>query len=214
MTTWFTSDLHFGHEKIAQYTGRPYDSVPEMNDDIVVRWNSHTKPEDTVYVLGDVCMGKLDESLLYISQLNGRKILVPGNHDRMFDAKGAKHERAIQRYLDAGFDEIVSYHSPLFIAISSPEIALVVQAHHLPYNGDSGENDDRYEAFRPTPHPESAGRLLHGHTHGRWRKKGDMIDVGVDAWGGYPVSERELVDLFENCGNLDPYPWVSEREDA
>lgn len=36
-----------------------------------------------------------------------------------------------------------------------------------------------------------------------------MINVGVDAWGGRPASEAEIIDLI-NAGpqNLEVLPWV------
>lgn len=38
-----------------------------------------------------------------------------------------------------------------------------------------------------------------------------MINVGVDAWGGRPASEAEIIDLI-NAGpqNLEVLPWVSD----
>jgi calcineurin-like phosphoesterase family protein len=58
-----TSDLHLGHENIIRYCGRPYLSVPQMNDDLVRRWNEVVAPGDDVIVVGDLAMGRLDESL-------------------------------------------------------------------------------------------------------------------------------------------------------
>ena len=56
-----------------------------------------------MWVLGDVAMGKLDESLLYVQLLNGTKHLVIGNHDRPFKCQGTKYAHAVQPYLDVGF---------------------------------------------------------------------------------------------------------------
>jgi len=71
------------------------------------------------------------------------------------------------------------------------EIALVlpgrisVLAYHFPYRGDSHDHD-RYREHRPA---DEGAWLLHGHVHERWRQRGRMINVGVDAWGGYPVTD-------------------------
>ncbi len=35
MKTWFTSDTHFGHARIIELSGRPFDSVAEMNEAIL-----------------------------------------------------------------------------------------------------------------------------------------------------------------------------------
>ena len=37
---WFTSDLHFGHEKEFLYSPRGYNNNEEMMQDIVCKWNN------------------------------------------------------------------------------------------------------------------------------------------------------------------------------
>lgn len=81
MDTYFSSDMHFGHERILAFCDRPYGSVEEMNEGLVDLWNQTVAPQDFVWVLGDAVMGKRDETLKYISRLNGTKVLIPGNHD-------------------------------------------------------------------------------------------------------------------------------------
>jgi calcineurin-like phosphoesterase family protein len=78
-----TSDLHFNHENILKYepVSRPFATVEEMNEVLIQNWNSKIKPEDIVYVLGDLCMGRYDTIEPIIKRLNGKIILVRGNHD-------------------------------------------------------------------------------------------------------------------------------------
>ena len=40
---WIIADTHIGHTNIIKYCGRPYNSVSEMNDDIIKKWNSKIK---------------------------------------------------------------------------------------------------------------------------------------------------------------------------
>ncbi|MHB8287785.1 MAG: hypothetical protein ACYDEY_00830 [Acidimicrobiales bacterium] len=82
MTAYFTADLHLGHQNIIKYCGRPFHSVGEMNAVLVANWNAVVSPHDTVHILGDVAMGRREESMPLIGQLAGHKILYPGNHDR------------------------------------------------------------------------------------------------------------------------------------
>lgn len=205
MSNWLTSDLHFGHTNIIAYTSRPYVDVEQMNDDLVRRWNEKVTPNDEVWVLGDVCLGRLEISLMWVEQLNGIKFLVPGNHDRMFRCHGTKYLHACQKYLAAGFLDILD-----------PEITLLIPgrkviACHFPYAGDPKDgHEDRFQWYRPA---DKGGYLVHGHTHGQWRRNGRMIDVGVDAWGGYPVSISEVAELFAS-GNVNATPLVWEREEA
>ena len=101
MTTWITSDSHFGHENIIKYCSRPYKNAGQMDEDLVRRWNNRVKPEDMVYHLGDVGYAKGTQEIKtedtylgrMIARLNGKKILILGNHDK-----------SAQRMMEFGFD--------------------------------------------------------------------------------------------------------------
>lgn len=79
---WFTSDRHVGHVNILKYCQRPFYYVEEMNQALIDNWNSVVGPNDLVYDLGDITMSyKKDKMFEIYSQLNGKKILIRGNHD-------------------------------------------------------------------------------------------------------------------------------------
>jgi calcineurin-like phosphoesterase family protein len=86
---WVISDTHFNHENILHFTDhngdriRPFDSVKEMNEVLVNRWNSVVKPGDIVYHLGDVFLGPQEDFKALWPRLNGSKRLVVGNHDNL-----------------------------------------------------------------------------------------------------------------------------------
>jgi calcineurin-like phosphoesterase family protein len=185
MRTFFTSDLHFGHQNIIEYCRRPFASVQEMNAGLVELWNAVVGPEDEVWVLGDVCLGNIEDSLRYVGKLQGTKHLIAGNHDRVF--REGRRDEWEGRYKDAGFVSITYGHRLL-----STEQPILLS--HFPYEGDS-RMEDRFTDQRP---PDAGLPLLHGHVHGRWRKKGRIIDVGVDAWGGQPVDLPTLLDLLDS----------------
>ena len=52
--TYFTSDQHFGHFNIIRLCQRPFGSLEEMDAVLLERWNAKVKPDDVVYVLGDL----------------------------------------------------------------------------------------------------------------------------------------------------------------
>jgi len=80
---WFTGDHHFSHKNIIEYSKRPFKSIEHMNMEMIRRWNSVVKPNDTVFHLGDILFEnkKLKFNDL-IEKLNGKIILIHGNHDR------------------------------------------------------------------------------------------------------------------------------------
>ncbi len=83
MTTFFTSDTHFGHANIIAYCERPFASVREMDETMIVNWNAVVGPDDDIWHLGDFALGADAKHVRSVfRRLNGRKRLVIGNHDR------------------------------------------------------------------------------------------------------------------------------------
>lgn len=76
---WFTADTHFGHTKVIPYCRRPYESVEQMDDDLVARWNARVSQRDEVWHLGDFCFR--GDPAPYVARLNGRISFTYGNHD-------------------------------------------------------------------------------------------------------------------------------------
>jgi calcineurin-like phosphoesterase family protein len=81
METFFTSDTHFGDQRILELSRRPFQNTREMNTKMISNWNSIVDSDDIVYHLGD--FGDLD----VIHQLNGKIILLPGNYDSDADVQ-------------------------------------------------------------------------------------------------------------------------------
>jgi calcineurin-like phosphoesterase family protein len=189
MTTFFTSDHHFGHTNIIDYCDRPFHGVGEMDAAMIANWNSVVAPGDTVHHLGDLAMGRREDSMPLIGLLNGHIILHAGNHDRCWYGHGEKALRFEQDYLDAGIDEI--HQGPERLVVGEREVMVC----HFPYGGDSRDNE-RYDQFRPT---DEGLWLLHGHIHDKWQRHRRMINVGVDTWDFTPVSEEALAELMDEA---------------
>ena len=77
-STWLISDTHFFHANIGQYCSRP----AGWQELIIENWNRFIQPEDPVLHLGDLSMGKKEDTEVLIPLLNGRLYLLRGNHDR------------------------------------------------------------------------------------------------------------------------------------
>ena len=83
---YLTSDTHFSHANIIKYCNRPFDNAIIMNNRIIENWNSVVGKDDEVFHLGDVgCWFKENAWIEEIlPNLNGKKFLIPGNHDKKF----------------------------------------------------------------------------------------------------------------------------------
>jgi len=81
---FFTSDPHLNHKRSIEtdHCNRPFNSVEQMNTTIINNWNNKINNNDTVYILGDLAFGNYNQVLDAINSLNGRKILLLGDHDK------------------------------------------------------------------------------------------------------------------------------------
>ncbi len=81
-SAWFTADFHSGHFNIIRYCNRPFANSQEMDEAICERVNACAKPNDTLYFLGDICLGGPDRVTAYRKRLLCRTIhFIEGNHD-------------------------------------------------------------------------------------------------------------------------------------
>ena len=74
MNKWFVSDTHFSHTNIIRYTGRPFQSVNEMDERLIENWNALVEPQDTVFFLGDFGLGTTLVLTEELFQYNGRSV--------------------------------------------------------------------------------------------------------------------------------------------
>ena len=77
---WFTSDTHFYHNVIIEYCKRPFETIEEHNQKLIDNWNAVVGLDDTVFHLGDFCLGGAPKWREIREQLNGHIILIVGNH--------------------------------------------------------------------------------------------------------------------------------------
>lgn len=98
--TFVIADMHFDHANIIGYEHRPFRDVEHMNRELIQRWNNTVSKTDRIFVLGDVGFGNMARMQELVTQLQGYKILIMGNHDR---------GRKPRRWMEAGFDEVSRY---------------------------------------------------------------------------------------------------------
>lgn len=170
-----------------------------MNEQMVELWNSTVSSNDSVYVIGDFSM-QTGWAAKYAKRLQGRKILISGNHDKCW----AGSERWVQFYKEeCGFIEVFPRGNHPLITLRWDNgidfTPLLVKMSHMPYNTE----DPRFKGFIPTP--ENEDFLLTGHVHDRWKEKAFngnyMLNVGVDQHDFKPISEEMVIDFYINRNN-------------
>jgi len=191
----FSSDTHFSHANIIKYCGRTLfmtrddkekynyyltaseeeqrkfivskESVNNMNEVLIKRWNERVKNEDTVFFLGDFCFknsqnrgeGENVKAKTWEEQLNGNIIFIKGNHDRNNTVKTRIHSLVLN--LDNHYVNLV--HDPL-------------------------RADVNFET-NITGHVHNAWEIKRIR---RGNSFTDCINVGVDVWNYYPVTFDQI----------------------
>lgn len=181
MSVLFTSDPHFGHRLVAGHRGFGED-VPAHDIALCDNWRRVVRPDDDVWVLGDIAVSHPARALEIVSELPGRKHLISGNHDACHPMHRNSH-KWLGRYL-----EVFASVQPFARRRINGEDVLLS---HFPYDKD--RHEVRYTQYRL----RNEGKwLLHGHTHEPERQEGREIHVGVDAWDLTPVRLEVVTDLM------------------
>jgi len=155
------SDHHLGHtnswEKFKREDGsplRPFTSTEEMNETMIERHNAKVKEQDTVYFLGDVVINK--KYLELVKRMNGRKILIRGNHDIFKDedyrAVGFEQMHGVRVFVD----KFILSHIPLHPDCVTERFKVNVHGHlhanevKMPWGVNADRNEIIYADF-PDP---------------------------------------------------------------
>ena len=169
---WFTSDLHFGHDREFIYKPRGFENIYDMNEAIISNWNSVVNPEDEVYLLGDVMLGDNEIGMKLLKNLKGHIHIIRGNHDtvarmnlycnsyNVIDVKDAQ-------YLKIGKQSIFLCHYPTFT--SNLEKSANLGEHILNFFGHTHQKSNFYEDIP------------------------FMYHVGVDSHNNTPVAYEDII---------------------
>lgn len=173
---YFTADNHYLHKASIMFDDRPFRNISEMTEQMVLRHNSIVTKDDLTYILGDFSWGKADETVSILKRLNGRKILIKGNHDNVHNSELKKQ-----------FDYISSYEE---IKVDGVDIVLC----HYPINFFNGHFHGSYHLF---------GHVHNSHEHNQCLSlQRSMIDVGYSCkmqnvgvmhWDYKPVTFEQIV---------------------
>jgi calcineurin-like phosphoesterase family protein len=114
---WAWSDLHFWHKNIIAFSERPYDDIEQMHEHLLANHNDYVGKDDVVIWGGDIGFKGTTVLNEMLSEYNGYKILIVGNHD--FNGKKLRN---------LAFDE-----THLIYTVDYPEVSMVF-THYPMYN--------------------------------------------------------------------------------
>jgi calcineurin-like phosphoesterase family protein len=132
--TYYISDMHFGHANAIRFDRRPFFNVSDMEDGMCESWNKRVTVNDTVYILGDFCWSNDEnEWIRILNRLNGKKILIKGNHDiRQMSNKLRSYFLEICDYkeINENHRKLILSHYPMLIYKNSyHENAYMIHGH-------------------------------------------------------------------------------------
>lgn len=185
-----TANTFFNHRGMLRYRNRPFETVKEMNDEMILRWNKIVPVGKSypVYHLGNFGFGSVETLKSIRAQLNGKIILVAGPHD-------PPNREAIRRI---GFATRTSGHRVLY---SETSRCSTLELTH-----------------KPVTQPGPADLYISGHGDEPWitktvesttdgySKSSTLLNVDSDDWGLSPVHMERLLDFLKE--KLNP-PGVS-----
>lgn len=161
-----------------------------MHKGIISQWNKQVKSKDTVYIIGDVTFGKWEETQELLKKLNGKKVLIRGNHDERFDSA---------QWVKLGFEDV---RDVLVIKKDSEKWMLC----HYPYSSSFRfffyYLKDRFFTKRGSAnyyklyYSYKNCKLLHGHHHSGPIYKYDQVNVAWDIHRKL-LNENDIKEIFE-----------------
>lgn len=175
---WFTSDNHFWHKNIKKFcpNTRKGNTVEEMNELMIRRWQAQVQPNDRVYMLGDVFFCRVEEAMKIIDRLPGQKFLCYGNHDSAIRGNATLRSKfvSVGEYREVDLPvpnrKVLGHDVDQWQTAPGHEfkqqLQKVVMFHYPVYEW----NRMHHGSFH-----------LFGHVHGGQKIDGRALDVGIDA---------------------------------
>ena len=180
---YFSSDFHFGHKnicgpKVSSWKDgyRDFDSIEEMDNQIIENVNNLVGVNDTLYFLGDFCFSNPTHFITMVERINCKDIhFILGNHDA--SVRDNRHDQ--QDFFSSVSDYKVLKHNKTRFILSHYAFEVWDRSHHGAIH-------------------------LYGHSHGSLPEgDGLRMDVGIDSikekFGDYrPISIDEVEKYMES----------------
>lgn len=180
--TFIIADTHFGHANVLKYEPKRKTILGDYPDQRMAElWNAAVSPTDTVLHLGDFAF-KSEAVHTCGSQLNGKKYLLRGNHDK-----------TAQVQLENGFAEVIDFPNkgePAYLVTVVDGIRILFS--HYPIVSD-GYDNTRWRYLSKVFEEEQCQINIHGHVHSMKLNEKFCINASVEAIGYRPVKLDKLL---------------------
>lgn len=201
---FFTSDTHFGDERVLTELKRPFNSVAEHDAEIIRHINKSVRANDVLFLLGGLAdcteHGDFEERMRHMLQcvrdIDASVVLVPGETDPVSPRLS---QRSMAFWGNSLRSAMKVWYGPAnMYLLAHRDLRVEATLCHFPATQDTAD-DPLY--LRPSAKTGTENIILHGHTHYSsplTRTPGGQlqVDVGLDAWNYRPVSSREVMDLW------------------
>lgn len=152
---FWSSDHHFYHKRICEFSQRPFSSVEEMNEGLINNHNKVVSPNDTCYFLGDFSFARtVEETQQILERLNGNKHFISGNHDEQILKNRSQ-------FIGQNLFQSIQQYKKI-----SNQGQSIIMFHY----GCRVWEKSHYGSW-----------LLFGHSHNSLPPYGKSVDVGVDS---------------------------------
>ena len=177
---WYIGDPHFLHANVIKHCDRPFGDVEQMNEALISNWNASIDDKDDVIILGDLFYrGPRTRMHDILSELNGAKRLIVGNHDyKWMHSQFEKYFEGVHQQL---ITEVYDFEDNKYVPI--------YLSHY---------------SHRVWPKKHYGCWHLFGHSHGGLDDypHGLSFDVGVDSWNykpvHYPTIKQRMHEIQDN----------------
>lgn len=197
---YYIGDMHLGHKNVIKYDDRPFDSIEEMDETLIEKWNSVVSEEDDVYIVGDFIYRSSHVATYYLKRLKGHKHLIIGNHDlkTLEDEKACEYFDSIERlgYVKDGDVDVVMCHYP--IAEWNGKRRKKNKSYHV-YSHIHNRKNPTYDYMKKQAGALNAGCMINDYipvtleqlkeNNYYYNKRMDMLVMYHSEWGDWSLSE-------------------------
>jgi len=195
---YFLSDCHFSHisqlyfhPKRRELAGISLNELQNLDKQTLIKryddwlidlWNSTVNRGDSVYHLGDFCLGNRERAEYLLNRLHGKKFFIRGNHDKALNGN--------ERFLEGLWDIKEAKFTKEQFPFIDPNETFCVEMCHYPLIAWNRKMHGTVHAC--------------GHVHGNHdRMNADSGELRVDVGFDGKLADYNLISLEKLYGHFD-----------